>query len=416
MYGLLGKKLGHSYSKEIHETITNTKYTLYEVDKLDLFFNNVKFRGINVTIPYKTQVIPYLDELSTIAKETNTVNTIFFKSGKLIGYNTDYYGIEKTLQLNDISVSDKEVIILGNGSTSNTIRVYCERNLAKKITILARNPKENEYHFSDVDNFKTSEIIFNTTPVGMFPNNNGTLPLDLQKFPNLSSVVDVVYNPSRSNLLIDAEKYNIKAINGLFMLICQAVKSIELFHSISISDIELINLYRKIKLQTSNIVFIGMPMSGKTYFSKYIANYYNKNFIDLDTEIEKTAQMPIKDIFREYDEKHFRNLESNEVKKIYKTHNKAISCGGGIILDALNMKMLKQNGIILFIDAPLSLLRKCNPKNRPLLKNKDNLDKLFNTRYNLYKKYADIVIKKERFNEETTFNEIEVKLNEYLSS
>ena len=416
MYGLLGKKLGHSFSKKIHEKMTNMEYNLIETDDLNQIFSQNIYKGLNVTIPYKTKVIPYLDELSTIAKETNAVNTIIFKSGKKIGYNTDYYGLEKALSYHNISVASRRVLIMGNGSTSRTIKLYCEKNLAQNIVVLARNPEENEYHFNDVDNFKNYEIIFNATPVGMFPHVNDELIFSLDLFDNLISVVDVVYNPLRSNLLIEAESLGIKAVNGLFMLISQAVKSIELFHNIHITDPEIIELYKSIKLEMLNLVFIGMPMSGKSYFAKLCSKIYHKDVIDIDQEIEDVEDNIISNIFKSKGEKYFRSLEYEQTLKFSKDNNKAISCGGGVVLNEKNINNLKHNGVIIYIYVPLEFLKKCNPKGRPLLKDKKNLEKLFFERYHLYKQSADIILKKRSYDETPILRDLEVKINEYISS
>lgn len=415
-YGLLGKTLKHSFSKEIHENFTNKQYTLFESDDLKEFFTSNQFSGINVTIPYKHDVIQYLDELSTEAEALQSINTIIRSGGKLKGYNTDYYGLDKALYYSHISVSNQEVIILGNGSTSRTIKYYCEQNLAKKITILARNPKEYEYHFSSVDNFNTATIIFNATPVGMFPNNNDPLPISLDKLPNLISVVDLVYNPLHSSLIIEAKKRHLSTVNGLLMLIFQALKSIELFHTLVISDEEALKYYKKLEFRMRNLVFIGMPMSGKTFFAKLVAKKYHKDVIDLDKEIEHNAKMSIPLIFKKYGETHFRSLETTLVEDFSKRHNKAISCGGGVILNPINMDYLKQNGIIIFLDMPLSLLKKCNPKGRPLLEDKENLENLYQARYHLYQDYADITISKTNFDQASTLHQIEVKLHEYINS
>lgn len=416
MYGLLGKKLQHSFSKEIHENFTNINYSLIEKDDIKSFFKDRNFSGINVTIPYKSDVIKYLDELSTEAKELNSVNTIINVSGKLIGYNTDYYGLDKALSYYDINVYNRDVIILGNGSTSRTIYYYCKRNMANNIIVLARNPRGNEHHFSTVDNYKSTTIVFNATPVGMFPNNNDDIIIQQNLLPNLVSVVDVVYNPLRSNLLIEAENRGIKAINGLFMLISQAVKSIELFHDIQISSTKIEDYYKKLLLKQKNLVYIGMPMSGKTLYAKLTSSIYQKDFIDLDHQVEEEMKMQIPDIFKRYGEKAFRNLETEQVEKHSKLNNKAISCGGGVILNSYNMQLLKQNGIIIFIDFPLEKLKECNPKGRPLLNKPNILEKMFQERYNIYKEHADIIINKENFNKTATLRQIEVKLDEYLNT
>ena len=416
MYGLLGKKLGHSFSKTIHEDLTNREYNLIEIDELRPFFAERGFKGLNVTIPYKNDVIPYLDKLSPESSATNAVNTIIFKGGELWGYNTDYYGLDKALSYNDISVTNKNIIILGNGSTSRTIKYYCEQNFAKNITILARNPKGNEYNFTYVDNLKNTDIVFNATPVGMFPNNISDTLVDLNSLPNLISLVDVVYNPLRSNHLIEAEKRGIKTVNGLLMLMYQAIKSIELFHNIHISDQETLKYYRRLLVNQTNIVFIGMPMSGKSHFSRVCAKLFDKRLIEVDYRIEKEAGLSIPEIFEIHGESHFRNLEAQTILKYSKRHNQAISCGGGVVLQPDNMNLLRQNGIIIFLDASLELLKNCNPKNRPLLKDKRNIEILYNQRYDLYRHYADIIVTKDNFDTNAILSEIEVNLNEYIDS
>ncbi len=417
MFGLLGKKLGHSFSKPIHEYFSNKEYSLYEVDDLSTFFGEHKnLKGLNVTIPYKHEVIEYLDELSTEAKNIGAVNTIINRSGKLIGYNTDYYGLDKALSYHNISLNNQEVIVLGNGSTSRTIQYLCKQKNAKICRIFARNPRENEYHINDVENYKSSQIIFNATPVGMFPNNNDDIIVDLLKLPNLNSVIDVVYNPLRSKLLMEAKKHEIKGVNGLFMLISQALKSIELFHNITIKDHDIDKYYKKLLLRSTNIVLIGMPMSGKTYYTKLLSILYKKELIDIDEEIELSEGCSITNIFETQGEKYFRIIENEIIKKYSKLNNKAISCGGGVILNTNNMDLLKQNGIIIYLDAPLALLENCNPKGRPLLNDKNNLRKLFNARYPLYLQYADIIVKKDSYDEERILQEIEVKINEYFGT
>jgi shikimate dehydrogenase len=416
MYGLLGKKLGHSFSKEIHETFTNKQYKLIELQEIAPFMIEKDFIGINVTIPYKKDVIPFIDELSVDAKSIGVVNTIINKSGKLIGYNTDIYGLQKSLEYNKVSLFNKEVIILGNGSTSRTIEYFCKTKKAKKIIVLARNPLKSQYTFEDIVKFSSSTIIFNATPVGMYPNNIEGLNINLDLLPNLELVMDVIYNPLASSLIVEANKIGIQTVNGLLMLIFQAIKAIELFQGYKIKDNDVIIFYKDLLFKISNLVFIGMPMSGKSYFTKKVGTLFNKEVVDIDDEIEKTADMSITNIFEKYGETHFRKLEYDEVVKQSKTNNKAISCGGGVIKNQLNIDYLKQNGVILFIDFPLVDLIKCNPKGRPLLQKHNTLEKLYNERYHLYRENADIIIYKTSYDESETMRQIEVKINEYFNT
>lgn len=416
MYGLLGKKLSHSFSKLIHEKLQNDQsYHLIEKDSIDDFLTSPTFHGINVTIPYKQDVIPYIDHLDDISIQTNAVNTIINNNGTLHGYNTDYYGLEFLVSHNNISLQDKTVLILGNGSTSRTIQYLCQQKQAKKVYVIARNPNPNEYHFDAFRTLNNVEIIFNATPVGMFPNNEMSFPFTLDE-THLEAVIDCVYNPLRTNLMIEAENKGIKAINGLLMLVYQAVKASELFHNTTYEMTTIEQIFKDLYLSQMNISLIGMPMSGKTHFTKLIAKQYNKELIEVDKEIPLVANKSIPDIFSEDGESVFRSIESEIISKFSRLQNKAISTGGGSILNQHNVDLLKQGGIIIFLDVPLSILKGFNPKNRPLLQNSSNLKQLFDERYSLYVAACDIRIIKKSLKEEVTLQKIEVKINEYIDS
>lgn len=416
MRGLIGKKLSHSYSKLIHETIDNITYNLIELDKLDSFFQEKKFDAINVTIPYKQEVIQYLDELSEEASIIGTVNTIVNKNGYLIGYNTDYFGLEFLLEYNNISLESKVIGILGNGSTMRTIQYISRIKNARKIIVFARNPKQNQCHFSDEKDLKQVDILFNATPNGMFPNNNDDILVDITHMPNLSSVIDLVYNPLRSNLILAAQENKIKAVNGFIMLVHQAVKANELFNNCRYNNDLTISIYKDLYKKLLNIVLIGMPMSGKSYYAKQISHTYKKDLLDIDSLIENEYNMTISEIFKSFGESKFRELETQTTMKYSKAVNSAISTGGGVILNKRNITYLKQNGIIIFLDAPLELLKQCNPKGRPLLKNQDNLDRLYKERYNLYISQCDKKVVKRGFKRKETLLKIEVKVNEFINS
>ena len=416
MYGLIGKKLKHSYSKEIHEKLQKEKYNLIELNELDSFFHEKSFKGINVTIPYKSKVINYCDSLSEIAIRTHSVNSIVNTDGIISGYNTDYEGLSFMLEYNNISLENMTVLILGNGSTSRTIQILCFDKTVKKVIVSARNPKEKEISFNDLQNNPNIDIIFNATPVGMYPNNNNSLNIDLANFPNLKVVVDLIYNPFETKILYNARQRNVKTVSGLLMLVHQAIKSSELFHNVTYNNETTLDLYRSLKLKMVNFVLIGMPMSGKSYFSRLLAASYSKTVIDVDKLIEENSNQSIPNIFQKDGEKVFRLLETKNIKIVSKANNQAISVGGGAILNKINIAYLKQNGIIIFLDVSLSMLKTFNPRNRPLLKDKRNIEKLYNERYSLYKKYADIIIVKDSLNEFKTLAEIEVKINEYINT
>lgn len=416
MRGLIGKKLSHSFSKGIHEKLDQKEYNLIELSELDSFFQEKAFSSINVTIPYKSDVIPFLDFVSDSAREINAVNTIVNQNGKLHGYNTDVDGLSYTFDYYRVSLTNKVIGIIGNGATSRTVEYVSKLRNASKIKIFARNPRQNEYPLSEIYSHKDINILIHATPNGMYPNNHQDALLNIAQLQNLEFILDLVYNPLKTKLLLDAEEKNIKARNGLLMLIHQAVKANELFNNVHYSTNITDSLYKDIYLNQLNIVLIGMPMSGKSYYSRQISTIYHKDLIDIDKEIERTQKKSIPEIFKDSGESGFRTIESFTIKSISKGLNKAISTGGGVILNENNIQMLKQNGVIIFIDVPLVKLMEMSPKGRPLLKNPDNLISLYNKRYPLYKKHCDILISKDNFNTKETMHNIEVKLNEYINT
>lgn len=416
MYGLIGKSLSHSFSKEIHEILHSEAYNLIELNQLDPFFKSKRFKGINVTIPYKQEVIKYLDVCSSVVKETNSVNTIINRNGFLYGYNTDYEGLKFLLSHNNISIKNKTVLILGNGATSRTIKVLSTHLGAKNIIIAARSPKDNKLLFSDIESIKGSNIIINATPSGMYPNNLNELLVNLEDFSALEAVVDLVYNPLQTKLIAKALSLKIKGVNGLMMLVSQAVKSCELFHNQEYNSYITVDIYKSILFNMLNFVLIGMPMSGKSFYARSLSRLFDKKLLDLDNVISYEAGMSIDELFKTHGENEFRKIESDIVLKISKHLNQAISTGGGTILNSKNMEYLKQNGIIIFLDVPLETLKGMNPRNRPLLQDPNNLDILYDKRHHLYQQYADIVIKKTILDEKTVLNMIEVKVNEYINT
>lgn len=416
MFGLIGKTLSHSLSKEIHETLNNKPYNLVELKELGPFIKQKDFVGLNVTIPYKQEVIKYLDVSSNVVQKTNAVNTIVNRNGLLYGYNTDYEGLQFLLQFHNIKIKNEAILILGNGATSSTIEVLCKELGAKTIIKVARNPKHNDLSFDEVEKFSNVDILINATPSGMYPNNEDDLLVDLESFINLKVVVDLVYNPLQTKLVRKAKLLNIKAVNGLMMLVRQAVKSCELFHNEVFNDSLTVKIYKDLIFKMYNFVLIGMPMSGKSYYARALSSLYNKTLVDIDKQISYTENLEISKIFNKYGESAFRKLESEIIRSTSKSFKQAISTGGGSILNAKNMEYLKQNGIIIFLDVPLNILKGMNPRNRPLLRDVNNLEKLYEDRHSLYLKYADIVIKKTSMDDKVVLNMIEVKINEYIST
>ncbi len=414
MYGLIGKKLEHSFSPEIHQRLGNSKYQLYETNDIENFIKSHKMNGFNVTIPYKTEIIPFLDELDEIAESTQSVNTVVVENGKLVGYNTDYYGLASLVSYNNISFEDKNVVLLGNGSVSNTVVVLLKKSNVKSITRLCRNIKSDiDKAFSDYENHNDCDIIINTTPVGMYPNNDDSTLIDLSKFSKLEVVIDLVYNPLRSKLLVEAEILGIKAVNGLYMLVMQAVKAHELFFKSQIPLNLSTKIYKKIYKKHLNVVFVGLPLSGKSKYTKILSQKLQKLGYDIDNIIEKENNKSISEIFLESGEKYFRDYESKVVNDLYKLNNIIISTGGGLIENTKSMNLLKQNGLIVFLNKNPEAIAQKEIYGRPLLKNGSDIIELAKRRIPMYYNHADIVIDI-CSTTETHALEIEEKIDEYL--
>ena len=391
-YGLIGEKLGHSFSKQIHESLNDYKYELVELSKeeFDDFMIRKDFTAINVTIPYKEKVIPYLDYIDSTAEEIHAVNTIVNKNGKLYGYNTDYLGLKDLIIKNNIDVLNKKALILGTGGTSKTATAVLKNLGIKEIIYASRDKKENTITYNDIYKHNDIQIIINTTPVGMYPNINKSL-IDLDQLNNVEAVIDVIYNPLKTKLIIDAEERNIKTATGLYMLVSQAVYASSIFLNKKIDKYIQDKIYNDILKEKRNIVLIGMPSCGKTSIAMELKRIVSKDFIDTDFEIEKRINKKIKDYLTEDNEEEFRDIESSVVEDISLLNNKVISTGGGIIKRKKNIELLKANGLIIFIDRDIDKLH--TTTTRPLSSTKEKLVKLYNERYQTYISYADIVIK-----------------------
>ena len=386
-YGLIGSKLTHSFSKYLHEEFLNTNYELksLNIDELDLFFKEKDFKGINVTIPYKKEVIKYLDEADDIVKKTNTCNCIINKNNKLIGYNTDYYGFKFLIEENDIIIENRKIAILGSGGTFFTIKALMEDLNAKEVYCISRTKKEDTYTYEELYDLGI-DVLINATPVGMYPENYES-NINLDKFNDLKVVIDVIFNPLRTKLVLDAKKRGIKAVGGLEMLVFQGVKANELFLNKSYSYEEIRSIYFDINVNKFNIVLIGMPMSGKTTLGKMLASAFNKEFIDIDKEIVKKENMSINEIFETKGEEYFRKIEKEFYKEYAKKNGLIISTGGGIVKNIESIDRLKENGMVIFIDRKVEKMIINNK--RPLSKSKEDIIKLYNERYNLYLKHSD---------------------------
>lgn len=391
-FGLIGKRLSHSYSPEIHGKIADYNYELLEIseDKLCDFFKKRDFCGINVTIPYKEAVIPMLDELSDTAKKIGAVNTVVNRNGKLIGYNTDYYGMLALIRHLGISADGKKVLILGTGGTSKTAYAVFKSLNAREIIFVSRAKKIGSVTYSEACEFHSdAQIILNTTPAGMFPKSDET-PINIDAFPNLEGVIDAIYNPLCTNLVLNAKKRNISAEGGLYMLSAQAVYASSLFLGIPADDKKIELAYKFVKSQKENIVLIGMPSCGKTTLGKLLADRLEKDFFDSDDEIVKKIGMPIPEFFEKYGEKEFRKIEKETISCLSDKSGCVIATGGGAVLDKQNVQSLKRNGKIVFLNRPKELLTPTS--DRPLSNERDALYKLFDERFDIYKASADIEI------------------------
>lgn len=391
-YGLIGEKLSHSFSKEIHESLADYKYELCEIarDSLSSFLQNRDFCAINVTIPYKKEVIPYLDEISDAANELQSVNCIVNRDGKLCGYNTDYFGMKDLINRANIDISNKKILILGTGGTARTSYLVCKDLGATDVTLVSRTKKDNSITYDEAYSLHTNaEIIINATPVGMFPNSYNS-PLDLSKFSNLCSVFDAVYNPICTKIVLDAKRKNIHAESGLYMLVSQAVHAIELFLNTKLENSKIDEIYQKILTEKENIVLVGMPSSGKTTVGKIIADSLNRTFIDLDDEIEKHIGCTIADFFKSHTEKEFRDIETQITKENSKKTGIVIATGGGCILREENIDALRSNGKIYFLDRDIDNLTPTD--SRPLATKKEAIQKLYNDRYQIYLDTCDVKI------------------------
>lgn len=392
-YGLIGKKLGHSFSKEIHSQIGGYEYSLIELNEKEFgsFMQKKDFKAINVTIPYKEKVIPYLDYVSDIELKINAVNTVVNKNGKLYGYNTDYLGLKAMINHFNIEVNNKVAMILGTGGTSKTASKLLKDLNVKEIIYVSTSNKENTITYNQIDKYKEKvDLIINTTPVEMFPNNDKEIITSLEGFSNLKGVIDVVFNPLNTNLILKAKEKNIKCCGGLYMLVAQAFFASQYFLDKTLDNSLIDKVYQGLLDQKQNIVLIGMPSSGKSTIGKLLAYKLNKKFIDTDSLIINKINSDIASFINTFGEEKFREIEFEVIKEISKENDLVIATGGGAILNKDNVNYLKQNGKLIFIDRDINLLA-CN-ENRPLTKTYELLKKRYEERYPLYNNVCDIKV------------------------
>lgn len=386
-YGLIGKKLGHSFSKEIHAAFSRYRYELKEIpeDRVVEFLSNKDFKGINVTIPYKETVIPYLNFVSDQARKIGSVNTVINRNGLLYGYNTDYFGFNYMLRRAGISVGGKVVAILGTGGASKTAKFALSDAGAKEIITVSRR---GDVNYENIKSRKDLQIIINASPAGMYPD-NGTCLIDLEDFPSLEGVADMVYNPYVTELLYMARCKGVKSVNGLPMLVAQAKYACELFADCNVPDCETEKIIKAVRKQTANITLIGMPGSGKTSVGKAVARILKRNFIDADSEFEKTFGISAGDYIETYGETAFRARESEVLAEISKESRKVISTGGGAVKIPKNVKNIKSNSVTVWIKRDIEKLA---VNGRPLSRNGAELENMYSERAPLYGTASDIEV------------------------
>lgn len=402
--GLLGEKLSHSYSPQIHSLLGQYSYALFEKapEELESFLRSDSFHGLNVTIPYKKSAAALCDKLTPLAKELGSVNTIVKRpDGTLIGHNTDYFGFSYLLEYSKLSVANKKVLVLGSGGSGVTA-VSVLKNAGANVIVISRTGENN---YKNLNLHADAAVIVNTTPVGMYPQ-NGVSPVDLDLFPNLEGVLDIIYNPARTKLLLDAEKRGLVALNGLRMLVAQAKESAEWFTNTKIDNCVIESIHRILKHQMENIVLIGMPGCGKSTIGQKLSEALGRKFTDADNYVEELVGRSIPDIFAESGEDVFRTFETAALKELGKQSSLVISTGGGCVTRSENYDFLHQNSTILWIQRDLKLL----PTDGRPLSQQNALTELYKARRPMYESFADNIIQNDH-DISTVIQEIILKLN-----
>ena len=384
-YGLIGEKLGHSYSPQIHRELGGYSYCLFEKEPEDVeeFLKNGDFSAINVTYPYKRTVMPYC-KLSPVAEKIGAVNTIVRQpDGSLLGHNTDYFGFCSMVKRSGLNPAGKKCLVLGSGGASATA-VTALKEMGAQVVVISRSGEDN---YTNLHRHADASIICNCTPVGMYPN-TGISPVELDSFPALEGVLDVIYNPAKTKLLLDAEERGLVTMNGLWMLVAQAKEASEWFTGKRIPDTSIEAVYQKLRLEMENIILIGMPGCGKSTIGKALADRLGKEFVDADTELEKREGRPIARIIPDDGEERFRELETEILAHLGKQSGLVIATGGGCVTRAENWPLLRQNGRIIWLKRELNLL----PIDGRPLSQANRLEDMYAKREPLYRQLADYVI------------------------
>lgn len=392
-YGCIGETLKHSFSAEIHTLLSDATYELCEVpcDKLDSFMQKRDFRGINVTIPYKQAVIPFLHFIDDSAREIGAVNTIVNREGLLYGYNTDFYGMQALLTHLGVELQQKKVVILGTGGTSLTALAVARSLGASRVLRVSRSQKDGCITYEQLrEKHNDAQILINTTPCGMFPHAD-ECAVELSYFPHLECVADAVYNPLRTELILQARERGIAAEGGLYMLVAQAVRAAEIFHDTIYPEGTILRIWKYLMRQKENVVLIGMPGSGKTTVGLLLSEMLGRNFCDTDIEITKATSRSPAEIIGQDGEPAFRDLETEIIRELISAKNsEVIATGGGAILRWENERMLRRNGRIYWLDRPVEKLIPTD--DRPLSSDRAALELRYRQRYGRYREAADAVV------------------------
>lgn len=389
-YGLIGEKLGHSFSREIHQRLGGYDYRLQELTpaQLPAFLEKRDFRGVNVTIPYKQTVIPLLDEVDPKAAAIGAVNTIVNRRGRLYGYNTDYDGMAALARHVGLTLKNKNVLILGTGGTSRTAMTVAADLGAAEIRRVSRTGRGDAITYEQAADLPV-QVLINTTPCGMYPGCDGQ-PMDLSRFGWLEGVLDAVYNPLRTRLVLQARDNGARGQGGLYMLVAQAAAACRLFLDRPLPDGALDSVYRAIHGQKQNIVLTGMPGSGKSTVGRVLARQLDRELVDTDTEIIRVAKKPIPEIFAQRGERGFRDLESQVIQEVSRRTGLVIATGGGAILREENVRRLRQNGRIYFLDRPAEDILPTD--DRPLARDMEAVRQRYAERYPRYTSTADAAV------------------------
>ena len=401
-YGLIGEHLPHSFSKTIHEKIGDYSYELIELrpEELDSYMRRAAFKGINVTIPYKQAVIPYLDEISEQARAIGAVNTVVNRGGKLYGYNTDYFGMKALFGHAGIDPAGKKALILGTGGTSRTAFAVLKDLGASEVYRVSRSGRDGAITYEEaMRDHADAQILVNTTPRGMYPDLDGC-PADLNCFPDLTGVIDAVYNPLRTTLVLEAQKRGIPAEGGLYMLVVQAVYAAELFTDRKIGNSVTESIYTEILNSKRNIVLTGMSRAGKTTVGALLAARLGREMMDTDQMIVGREQRAITDIFATEGEAYFRDAESEMIGVLAPQNGLVIATGGGAILRQENVDTLKKNGVIVFLDRPVEQILPTD--DRPLANTAAKVTALYEKRYPVYRAACDVRVVNDKSAEEVT--------------